>query len=88
MKHKRSQRAVIMPIITADLCKAARILLGWSQEYLAYNSMISISTIANFERKKSQPSKKTLITIEKTITDQNILIINDGQCIGVIKENP
>jgi len=39
-----------MIILTPDLCKRARAVLGWSRELLAEKAGVSMSTVVAFER--------------------------------------
>jgi transcriptional regulator with XRE-family HTH domain len=53
-------------LISAVQCRAARRLLGWSQEHLAGEANLTTSTIGMFETGKSAPLKGTLINIRNT----------------------
>ena len=46
--------------MSAAQCRAARALLGWSQDTLAKWSLISKATIANFEAGKRTPTASNL----------------------------
>jgi transcriptional regulator with XRE-family HTH domain len=46
--------------ISPELCRAARGLLGWSQQELAKRSQVSRKTIADFELSQVQPHPRTL----------------------------
>jgi transcriptional regulator with XRE-family HTH domain len=46
--------------ISPDLCRAARGLLGWSQQELATRAQVSRKTIADFELSQVQPHPRTL----------------------------
>jgi transcriptional regulator with XRE-family HTH domain len=45
--------------LTAAQCRAARSLIGWSQQELATASKVAKPTIANFEAGKSTPYERT-----------------------------
>jgi transcriptional regulator with XRE-family HTH domain len=45
--------------LTAAQCRAARGLVGWSQQQLATASRVAKPTIANFEAGKSTPYDRT-----------------------------
>lgn len=64
--------------------KAARSLLGWSQQDLAKNSGVSLSTLNRLERGGGDPSVGSLRAIHKTLESAGIRFINepDGR-IGV-----
>jgi transcriptional regulator with XRE-family HTH domain len=53
--------------ISATQCRAARRLLGWSQEDLAGEIGMSTSTIATFERGSRNPYAGTLMSIRNTL---------------------
>jgi transcriptional regulator with XRE-family HTH domain len=50
---------VISMKLTAAQCRAARGLIGWSQQQLATASKVAKPTIANFEAGKSTPYERT-----------------------------
>lgn len=52
--------------ISAAQCRAARGLLGWSQEDLAGEAGLSTSTIATFETGRRTPYDRTLNDIRET----------------------
>jgi transcriptional regulator with XRE-family HTH domain len=55
------QKCKVMPVpITPAQCRAARGLLGWSQEQLAVKAKVAKATIANFELEKRKPYDRTL----------------------------
>jgi transcriptional regulator with XRE-family HTH domain len=54
-------------MITGEQVKAARKLLGWSQEAFAFEAGLNQSTIANFETGKSRPSVLSVSTIKRTL---------------------
>ena len=52
-----------MPI-TPEQCRAARGLLGWSQQQLAENASVSRATVADFEANYRDPMRNNLASIE------------------------
>jgi ribosome-binding protein aMBF1 (putative translation factor) len=64
--------------ITPAECKAARKLLGWSQEHLATRLLIGQDTIGDFERRKS---RSRLIHLRKlrAIFEAAGVEFNDGE---------
>lgn len=46
--------------ISPAQCRAARALLGWSQDTLATSSLVAKATIANFEANKRTPYDRTI----------------------------
>jgi transcriptional regulator with XRE-family HTH domain len=76
-------------IITPEQCRAARALLGWSQDDLENSSRVSKKTIAEFEREAQIPYDKTLREIEMAFRANGILLISEnGGGVGVRKERP
>jgi transcriptional regulator with XRE-family HTH domain len=76
-------------IITPEQCRAARALLGWSQDELENSSRVSKKTIAEFEREAQIPYDKTLREIEMAFLANGILLINEnGGGVGVRKARP
>lgn len=49
--------------ITAEQCRAARSLLGWSQGQLATNAVVSRATVADFEANTRRPMNNNLRSI-------------------------
>jgi len=49
---------------TAGLCRAARALLGWSQEDLEKAARVAKKTIADFEREARLPLPRTLAAMK------------------------
>ncbi|MGO9546174.1 MAG: helix-turn-helix domain-containing protein [Rhodomicrobium sp.] len=46
--------------ISPELCRAARALLGWSQQELATRAQVARKTIADFELSQVNPHPRTL----------------------------
>lgn len=53
--------------------RAARSLLGWSQQYLASKAGVSISTIADFERGQRSPVPNNALAIRKALETAGIM---------------
>ena len=72
-------------MITPNLCRAARHLLGWKQEDLARRSDLAVNTIRQFESgKTSTPHRTTLKTIQTTFEAAGLeFITRDGEPVGV-----
>jgi len=71
-------------MITAKQCRAAREFLEWKQKDLSEKSSIAISTIADFERGKSQPINRTLADLKRTFEDAGIEFIYGEEKEGLI----
>ena len=70
-------------MITAKQCRAAREFLEWKQKDLSKNSLIAVSTIADFERGHSNPNKRTLQDLIRTFENAGIKFLNDEEGEGV-----
>jgi transcriptional regulator with XRE-family HTH domain len=72
-----------MPI-TAAQCRAARGLLGWSQDQLAAASRVAKATIANFELGKRSPYHRTLNDLIAALEAAGVqFIAENGEGPGV-----
>lgn len=64
--------------ISARQCRAARGLLGWSQEQLAEAAKVARATIANFETGKSLPVTNNLMAIRSALADAGVSFIPEN----------
>ena len=64
-------------------CRAARELLEWKQKDLGEKSSVAVSTIADFERGKSQPRARTMADIKRTFEEAGIEFLNGAEGFGV-----
>jgi transcriptional regulator with XRE-family HTH domain len=72
-----------MPI-TAAQCRAARGLIGWSQDQLAAASNVAKATIANFELGKRSPYDRTLDDLIAAFEAAGVqFIAENGEGLGV-----
>jgi len=76
--------------LTADQARAARALLGWSQQRLAQEAKVAKQTIADFERGARLPYERTLRDIQLTLEVAGIEFLQqDGQYgVGVRFKQP
>lgn len=65
--------------ISPAQCRAARSLLGWSQDQLSTSSKVAKATIANFEAGKRSPYDRTLLDIKETLEAAGILFVAAGE---------
>ena len=73
--------------INAKQCKAARELLGWSQEKLAEQSKVSKAAISFFERGETQPTQRTQRDLINAFEKAGIRFIdNDVEFGAVVKK--
>ncbi|MCK1341967.1 helix-turn-helix transcriptional regulator [Bradyrhizobium sp. 38] len=73
-------------MLNADLTRAARALLGWTQEELALKSNLGLSTIKDFEAERRSPAKNNLAAIQTAleIGGARFLVdpLSDGAYVG------
>jgi len=65
-------------MITAAQCRAARGLLGWSQQELAKSARIGIVTVYQFEAGVSQPRRATLDVIRRAFESAGVQFIDEN----------
>ena len=71
-------------MITPAQCRAARALLGWTQDELAQASNVSAVTIRNFENRKTTPQASTLSLLQLVFEKHGVFFIHEGgEGIGV-----
>ncbi len=71
--------------ITIEQFRAARALLGWSQQELAAKSRVSRNAIIKFENSMSTPLPRTLEDVVEAFEDAGVIFISedDGAGVGV-----
>jgi transcriptional regulator with XRE-family HTH domain len=60
----------------AAQCKAARALVGWTQQQLAAEARVGVVTIHQFETGVSQPRRATVDAIKRTLEVAGIEFID------------
>jgi transcriptional regulator with XRE-family HTH domain len=65
-------------LITSAQCRAARALIGWSQDQLATSSKVAKATIANFEAGKRVPYERTLSDIQAALEKAGVQFIPEN----------
>jgi len=72
-------------MITPQQCRAARGLLGWTQQLLADKAQIGVVTMRQFELGANIPRRATLQVIEKALEAAGVGLIrqNDHGGVGV-----
>lgn len=68
--------------ISPAQCRAARSLLGWSQDKLATASKVAKATIANFEAGKREPYDRTLVDLRSTLETAGVIFQADGEMVA------
>lgn len=66
-------------LITAEQCRAARALLGWSQDDLASQSTVAKPTIAGFESGRRQPYPRTLADLRRALEAAGVTFLASGE---------
>jgi len=74
--------------ITPEKCRAARAMLGMSQEELCAAAGISRTTLVFFERGERSPEKETLAAIEKALTRPGVVFVDKVGHIGPAPTRP
>ena len=71
-------------IITAEQCRGARAMLGWSRDKLATVAKIAVRTLVDFERGARTPYERTIADIQKALEEAGITFIDEnGGDVGV-----
>jgi transcriptional regulator with XRE-family HTH domain len=71
---------------TGEQVKAARELLGWTQEKLAGEAALSTRTVGDFEGSKSRPSARTINMLQRTLEAAGVEFV--GRRAGVRLKAP
>lgn len=69
--------------MTPAQCRAARALLGWSQDKLADEAKVAKQTLADFERGARTPYPRTLADILKALEVAGVGLVDDELGVGV-----
>lgn len=65
--------------LSSAQCRAARALIGWSQNQLVEASGVAKSTVANFEIGSREPHSRTLRDLRAALEAAGIEFLDDGQ---------
>ena len=86
MPHLR----IVVPMITPRQIRAARALLGWSQQQLADKAIVSLNAVTRLERSEVDPRVSTLEAVEKAIRKAGVEFISadDRRGVGVRLSKP
>lgn len=76
--------------ITAAQCRAARALLGWSQDDLAERASLSVRALINFEQGKTVPQPRTMTRLIARFEEAGIRFTSgDGRRgVSITDEHP
>ncbi len=82
---KRVARADSAAMVTARQIRAARALLGWSQQTLADEAIVALNAVTRLERGEVDPRVSTMNAVEKAIRKAGIEFISaaNGKGEGV-----
>lgn len=73
----------------AAQCRAARAMLGWSQQDLCSKAGVARKTLVDFEGGKSTPYPRTLKDIRETLEAAGVIFIaENGEGPGVRLKKP
>ena len=64
--------SMVVGMITSRQIRAARALLGWSQQQLADKAIVSVNALARLERGEVDPRLSTLAAVQKALTEAGI----------------
>jgi transcriptional regulator with XRE-family HTH domain len=71
-------------MLTAAQIRAARGLLGWSQQKLADHAKLSLTSLNRIERSDGDPRMSSILAIETALSRAGVRFINDRDgTIGV-----
>ena len=65
-------------MITASQCRAARGLIGWSQQELASQAGVGIMTVHQLEKDGSQPRRATLEVVQRALESAGVEFIDEN----------
>ena len=72
-------------MITARQSRAARALLGWTQETLADKARVSLTALKRLESESGlEVYESTRDQVRRALEDNGILFLNSGRRVGVI----
>lgn len=63
---------MVICMITSRQIRAARALLGWSQQQLADKAIVSINALARLERGEVDPRVSTVTAVNKALIEAGI----------------
>lgn len=76
-------------MITAAQCRAARGLLGWSQQALSKTAGVGTVAVHQLESGASQPRRSTLEVVKRAFEDAGVIFIDEnGGGAGVRLRKP
>jgi predicted transcriptional regulator len=70
---------MVVIMITPRQIRAARALLGWSQQQLADKAILSLNAVTRLEKGKVDSRLSTLAAIEKALAKAGIKFLSAGE---------
>jgi predicted transcriptional regulator len=70
--------AILTPMFTPEQCRAARGLLGWSQQELARQARVGVVTVHQLETGVSEPRRATIEVIQRAFEDAGVTFIDEN----------
>jgi predicted transcriptional regulator len=70
---------MVVAMITPRQIRAARALLGWSQQQLADKAIVSLNAVTRLEKGKVDSRISTINAIEKTLAKAGVEFLSPGE---------
>lgn len=67
--------AFVVAMITARQIRAARALLGWSQQDLADKAVVSLNAITRLEKEQVDPRMSTVTAVQRALSKAGVEFI-------------
>jgi predicted transcriptional regulator len=71
-------------MVSSEQIRAARALLGWTQEMLADKSLVSLTALKKLEAGRKDVREATSQAVRKTLEKQGITFLSSSNTIGVM----
>lgn len=77
-------------LVSASQMRAARSLLGWTQQQLADKALVSLNAVARLEQEKGDARISTVLKVKRALEGGGIqfLFATDSEGIGVRLKKP
>jgi len=80
---------MVIFMITARQIRAARALLGWSQQQLADKAIVSLNAVARLEKEIVDSRVSTVLAVQKALTKAGVeFLVADQKGEGVRLKSP